>query len=285
MRREDALRIPERGELVFFVREASAATAEWIDAVVDAAKRPFRLDEDDDWRHWVTRLCRVRYSYLAAHLPEETPQPPPPLERILTGELGRAWRERERARRAAAAADARFAELWNRNRQARPAQSQDWEDELAEAARDLKAAGPKPRRGRPVNLPLRLAVRALLRLFREAYGEEPTHTLNGPAVRFVTAFFDGTEGRWAWAPAKAWEKAGERILVISLRSSPVPAVPMSKAADAVRFAMLAEKRREFGGVYEHGGHWCPGYFEGEKLRAARAASPELFRLAESETRQ
>jgi hypothetical protein len=130
-------------------------------------------------------------------------------------------------------------------------------------------------------------MRALLRLFREAFAEEPTDTLNGPAVRFAATFFDDTDGEWWWADAKQWaeSKPDGPTLVSLARSSPVPTIPPEKAAYAVRSALLAEERGECGGSYEHGGTWCPGYFQRGKTCEKSPGPPKLFLLADSDASQ
>ena len=64
-------------------------------------------------------------------------------------------------------------------------------------------SGPKtvPIKGRPTNKPLRRTTHALLHLYREGYGEEPTSTERGPAVRMATAFFADLAGEWTWVAA------------------------------------------------------------------------------------
>jgi hypothetical protein len=249
------------------------------------------------------RLCRVRYSYLAAQIAAKPTLRPSPEGRY-TGELKERWLEFERARRALTRAQKQYALARKRLQDAERAHllriAEHFREEepsrkkglnhifpelpKIKPLRDKAAASPtsqaeRSRGGRPANLPLRLALRALLRLFREAFGEEPTRTRGGPAVRFVTAFFSGTDGEWWWTDVYEWVGEGQRMIT-SYPVPSVPAVPPSKAADAIKLALQAETRGEFAGGFENGGDWCSGFFDRGKTEKKLAGPPQLFRLAE-----
>ncbi len=102
----------------------------------------------------------------------------------------------------------------------------------------------KPKKGRRGDPQLRETVRALLRLYKELFGLEPTHTERGPTARFVAQFFEGVTAEWHWIDADAWDVKPDdgRILLIWRRLERVRSPAKSALPDLIRAAMTSDAR-------------------------------------------
>ncbi len=203
------------------------------------------------------RLARVRYRFLASFYEEpaevecEYGPPHDPGLRALWQRARRARDEVARLKRQLAWAERKATEAWVAFATAEMAARN---PEIA-----LAAAAPA-KRGAKGNVHHREPVRALVRLYRDVFGEEPRRSNDGPVMRFVTAFFGGLEGDWYWLDAERFEpsQAHERTRKHNEKLAPVrrPAA----LRDVVRHALEAERQGEPSACWEDGPALLAGYF-------------------------
>ena len=146
----------------------------------------------------------------------------------------------------------------------------------------LAAAAPA-KRGAKGNIHHREPVRALVRLYRDVFGEEPRRSNDGPVMRFVTAFFGGLEGDWYWLDAERFEpsQAHERTRKHNEKLAPV--LRPAALGDVVRHALEAEREGEPSARWEDGPALLAGYFvrhrKGEaELPLDPPEKPQICRL-------
>jgi hypothetical protein len=281
--------VASAGEIAIHVDDACGApggTQAWISDVVASVGAeprfsPFErmseveawiLDVDEsEWRpwkwrvRWRTRVAWVRYNFLLRHIPARpqrvkgTPPDNP--------KLRAAWEAREKAYQAYKRAARRYTaatEAYYQEQGGSPASVQ-------------------RKRGRIGNTALREAVAALMPLYSEMFGVEPTITHGGPAVRFVSKVLKEVEKPWLLHKAADFEPDGYgRILLIAERVPALPAVRADAVRDTIRFVKAAKEPHLRAVGTEEGipvtRFFVPEQEEGEEWWQDKHQMPPLFRL-------
>lgn len=212
-------------------------------------------------RPWSERLAWTRYRFLASFGAPQVPAVLGPDQ--ASHERRRAWVDWQRAE-----ADLERARLRYH----------------AALAAELGESVPSARRGRPPDTAKREVIRALLDLFVEMFGAEPTTTRNGPAVRFVQAALRCGPGEWWRTPVPDdADEPGRRLLFLGRRLCR-PVCPNAEAIrDFVRQLRNARPPRWPPHDFERA-RFATDWFEctrtdGGEMRPKPAPTPAFYRIA------